>query len=227
MAIGSQLRKTFLYLVFKNHKAISVLLVVIVFGVGGFSFLYPKYQSIQNQGLLDFGNKQKQLDERQTYLAKLEKMVETFDSINSKDVEALKELLPSSQEIPELFVMVDQFGQDLGLKVTRIAITDQGSAVSSGSETAAETTEKKSILQSIAATANPNEQVGITESVKPAVIGSLGLVIGLETKDISYSKYKELLKAIEENIRIFDLNSVDYDPGTDSLTLNITTYYLI
>ena len=216
MPLGSQIRKTFLYILFKNYKIISVVLVIIIVGFGGFTVLYPKYQGIQNQGLLDFGNKQKKLEERQSYLNRLEKMVEDFRTINKTDVENLKNLLPESQEIPELFVMLDRLGADIGMKVTRITLSPQ--SVTRVNEVSSE----KSSQSNNQALAAENES---TYS-KTVQIGSINIIVGLEAESIDYGKFKNMLTTLEKNMRILDINTINYEPGADTYQLNMTTYYL-
>jgi len=229
MSMFSQVRKTALYVLFSNSRIISIALVIIILGIGTFMFLIPKYQGIQNQGLLDFGNKQENLDNREIYLERLQGMVKEFNSINQKDVDNLKKLLPDSQEIPELFVMLDSLGRDIGLEVSRIAITpgqiissDGGGSVDAGSEDE----EKVSALDKITGGSNALAKDIYTPLSR---IGTINIVLGVSSTsdDFSYAQFKTMLDTIEKNMRVLDLNSVSYSSGINSFVLNMTTYYLV
>jgi hypothetical protein len=197
MSFTSQFKKLFFFSVFRNSKAVSIGVAVVVLVVGGLWLLYPKYDSIRTKGLLTYDSKKLQLQRRTEYLNKAKSMVEAYQSIDAEKIAMADLILPGDNQIPELFVMLDQLGRDMGFQVSRIAFSEQGTSAKPGQ-------------------AAPNGQVL-----------RLGITMGLDLGDgISYGKFKEILSTVEQNIRIMDLNSVSYDASQKTMTLNLIAYYL-
>ena len=201
MALNTELKKLFFLSAFRNSKAVSVGIVVVVLIVGGLWVLYPKYDSIRKKGLLTYDSKKLELQQRTEYLKKIDSMLEQYRTVQPSDVALANLILPDEQQIPELFVMLDQLGRDLGVKVSRIAFSIQPAAAPVAGQAVS------------AKTAGQVERLGIT--------------LGIDfTESVSYGKYKEILKGIEQNIRILDLNNASFDASQKSMTLNLSTYYL-
>ncbi|MDP3964773.1 MAG: type 4a pilus biogenesis protein PilO [bacterium] len=215
MAITSQIQKTVLYYFFKNPKFIIGGIIVLVLLLGWSIFLAPKYESIQNQGLLDYDKKQDTLTQRQSYLSQLQELADEYRAIDQAAVENVNQVLPSEQQLPELFVMLEAFAEDAGLTVERITLTPQGRV--------------QAAAQSRGAVGEDGQSETIESSTlaDPTQVGEIGIVMGISVTDFSYAQFKNLMQSIEQNIRLFDLNTVNYAPGTQSFVLNMTTYYLI
>jgi hypothetical protein len=212
MSINTQFKKLFYYSLFRNSKAVSIGIAAIVLVVGGLWVLYPKFDLVRKKGLLTYDSKKLQLQHRTEYLNKINTMLESYRSIDQDKIEMADRVLPGEKQIPELFVMLDQLGRDLGARVSRIAFSSQEAAPAK-SDTA--TTAKSG-----QAAATPAVPVGGQQQ-------RLGITLGLDFDGaISYSRYKEVLDIIEQNVRIMDLSGVNYDNAQNTMTLNLTTYYL-
>ncbi|MFA5106774.1 MAG: hypothetical protein WC497_00425 [Patescibacteria group bacterium] len=233
MSTASQLGKTVLYLFFKKHKLVSGILVVLIVAVGSLAFLVPKYQVIRNQGLLSSGNKKKQLTERQNYLDRLQKMVNLYRGIQKTDLDKLQQILPDSQEIPELFVMIDQIGKDLTNKgvnvtVTRISLTPQTLVSTNVNTTSGDLDQNRQggvsgLLSPITGT---NPVLATPSAVKTYQIGKITAVVDMSVNDLTYTAYKKILEGLENNMRLFNITSINYMPGAQSVSFNLETYYL-
>lgn len=233
MSTFSQLGKTVLYLFFKKHKFVSGVLAVLVLTIGSLAFLVPKYQVIRNQGLLSAGNKKKQLTERQDYLARLQKMINVYRGIQKTDLDKLQRILPDSQEIPELYVMIDQVGKDLankGLKLTVIRISLSPQAVASTSVGASSNSQGNILQGAVSSVINPitgsNPALATVSPVKTYQIGKISAIVDLSVGDLTYTSYKKILESFENNMRLFDITSINYMPGSETITFNLETYYL-
>jgi hypothetical protein len=203
MSNSSQLKKLFYFSFFRNSKAVSFGIAIVVLVVGGLWVLYPKYDSIRSNGILSYDSKKLALQNRNEHLSQINNMLKLYHELDKNDVDTANLVLPGESQIPELFVMMDQLGRDMDLRVSRIAFSGQGQTV---------------------ATASP----GIATT--PATGGQLkrlGITLGLDYGDgISYGRFKEILSTLEQNIRIMDLNNVSYDASQQAITLNLNTYYL-
>lgn len=211
MSFIDQTGKTIVYVLLKNYKIISAVIAVLVLGFGTLLILSPKYDTIQNQGLLNADAKTELLAARQEYLVGLNSMINKYRTISQAQVDRLSQVLPPEQQLPELFVMLDQIGRDAGFEVERINLSPQ----SSGSTAPAKA---------------PSSETG-ESGVAPAPTGlskisSIGIVVGVKTESLTYGKFKQMLEILEQNIRIFDVTSISYGPDAESFTINMTTYYL-
>ncbi|MBU0707697.1 hypothetical protein KKG41_04970 [Patescibacteria group bacterium] len=226
MSALDQVRKTILYIIFKNSKIVSVGIAVVILGLGTIFFLYPKYLGIQNQGLFEYDTKQELLDNRQSYLDQLNKMVDEFNKINEQDVENLKKILPSGEQIPELFVMADQLGKDMNMQVNSINISTQSAVkqavtVKDNKTISANTGDSKSWTYA----SQPGTEAANVYSSTTS-LGTANITISVVAEEYSYAKFKEMLNTIENSMRIFDLKSVSYTSGGNALSLNLTTYFI-
>jgi len=69
------------------------------------------------------------------------------------------------------------------------------------------------------AAANPGEPV---KEVSPNV-GSIKITLSLSA--VNYSGFKNLIKLLENNLRLFDITEVSFSPSSNSTTFTLTTYY--
>lgn len=217
----SQIRKTVLYLAFRNVRLVSILLGVVIISIGTLVWLYPKYQGIRNQGLLDYGNKKENLENRQLYLERLEDMITEYDTINQQEVDDLKKLLPETQEIPELFVMLDQLSKDMGFVLERVSFTPGSVTKKTSSSSGSTNANSKTALL------GTSNAYAAEEYDTPSQLGAINIVLGISSEEFSYARFKTMLETIESNMRILDLTTVNYNPEASSFSLSLTTYYLV
>ncbi len=60
-------------------------------------------------------------------------------------------------------------------------------------------------------------------SIKSAKVGSLNMQLAIST--IDYSGFKNLLRLIESNLRLFDITNLSFSPAANTANLTLTTYY--
>lgn len=78
------------------------------------------------------------------------------------------------------------------------------------------------ILSSV--TIDKEEAVAAEEgSVKSAKVGTLNLHLSISS--IDYAGFKNLLRLLETNLRLFDITSLSFSPGANTANLTLTTYY--
>lgn len=70
------------------------------------------------------------------------------------------------------------------------------------------------------------EKVLANSSETPAEGNISKLNIALNLKDGTYSDFKNLLRDLENNLRLIDTVSFNISPETDSYSMNLRTYYL-
>lgn len=180
---------------------VSVAFVVIIFLGGYLFFIQAKIAKIGDLGGVNYQQKLQERDLKKSNLLKLEQAKKNFDQIDVKEIEKFSSILPSQDDIPALLVRMDNFAKDLGLTLTSIDITEKSAVALPSTATAGQ----------VATSTGTIKQVGITISIK-------GLY--------SYDDFKKFLDSVEQNMPLMDISSIAYVPGSDSYTVNLTTYYI-
>ncbi|MFA6391837.1 MAG: type 4a pilus biogenesis protein PilO [Patescibacteria group bacterium] len=204
-------KNTVLVFINKYFKYIQVAVIVILLISSVYLILLPKYRQISGEGYLDYENKQLTLDAKKKQLVELNELKNDLSQISTAETERLGKILPSSSQIPDIFLQMESLALESGLTVNSVSIKDSGAAQN-------------------AASSNQTAPNG-----KSAVTNKLGAIktitVSLSVKgDTTYESLKILLDNIENNMRIVDLDSLSFVPPLDeeegSFSLNLNTYYL-
>lgn len=145
-------------------------------------------------------SEKERLLDKQELFAKVQELTRAYED-NKESVEKTEYVLPSSEKIPDLIVQVEALAFEQGLLLESIDIT----AIKEETGRTAEIPEEKTA-------ANYK-----TLSISIKFIGS-------------YESFKSFLKAVEENIRLMDISSVDFSSETEEADIfrfgiTLTTYY--
>jgi Tfp pilus assembly protein PilO len=66
----------------------------------------------------------------------------------------------------------------------------------------------------------------VSFSREEAALGTVGrLNINLSMNAVDYSGLKSLLRKLENNLRLFDIQDISFSPGDETVSLTIVTYY--
>lgn len=196
-----------------------IFLVIIVIGFISYSILFlPKYKQIQEIKQIDLSVKEDDLVKKEEHLKKFIELQQNYQSITPEDLAKIKEVLPYGPDLPGLFVQLQNIGQEYNLRLSSIAISE-----------AKETTAKPSVQEN---TDIPGQIRNIyapaaeTKNIKK-------LSINLQYDGLSgYSAFKSFLAALENNIRLSDIDSIAFTlPASGSsngglINFSLTTYYL-
>ncbi len=191
------IRPTPLYKVifFRFHLLITGVLVLLIATGGYLLLLEPKYQRIVNGDTTGLATLDVELAQRQAYLGELETFIVNYRQINPSDIDRLKKILPSDEDVPELFVQFEALAAANNLFLSSISINEvPESAV----------TQVKS------------------QGVKRITV-SLDLV-GNDAVN-RYAEVKRFLTDLESNLRLFDINAVYFSPDSPEYSINLTAYY--
>ncbi len=203
------LRKKQIISLFLLHyfKHLSVVLAIIILLFGLFYVIRPKYTTMNKAVEDDRKKKEAEIQKIKNYLDKIENLKNKFDSIPTEEVKRINQMIPSDKDPEVLFPEIESLVGNLGT-VTSIEINKQDT--DSGGE----------ILEKLL------QQVSKKKSDKKKV-NPLGKInIKLQISGLNYTTFKKLLSHFEENLRLMDVNSVNFSPDGKSVSLDITTYYL-
>jgi len=198
-----------LNLFLNNYFNIILAVVLILFLFFAYLvFLRPKFRA--TQALIRANTEEKQLlyKTTQTRLASLKVISEVYQKISPSDLQKFNSVLPDSYVRERLFGELEEIIGQGGWLVSGIII-------SSAEDSAAAPT-----LASGEDGAEPAAPAPTSSNKKVDTI-NLEISIGA----IDYSGFKNLLRILESNLRLFDVTSVDFSPTVNAATIVISTYY--
>lgn len=67
--------------------------------------------------------------------------------------------------------------------------------------------------------------IGSVEGASSPIKGVESVIVSLKFADVNYGKMKEILSALESNLRLTDTIVIDYDPRSKFLSLTTRLYY--
>ncbi|MFH1598496.1 MAG: hypothetical protein ABIB97_05545 [Patescibacteria group bacterium] len=185
----------------KYFKAVMIVIIIIVFIICYFGFLNPKIKNIREYSIYDYQENDKRLAERQNYLEGLKSVEEQYQQWRKEELEKVDKALPTGQDYPGIFSQMEKLVADAGYLVTNISISQVA-------EPSKKTNQK------------PSTQL-------PSNVNMLNVQINVAAPaDYGYDNFKTLLDTMENNIRLIDVTSLNFDPNNSSFRLNLRTYYL-
>ena len=196
---------------FINHYRLFIALICILIMVGSvLLFFLPQYRAT----LAEFHNNnqsaQAELAKKQKYQANLLQLRAFYDNIDQNTRSKVTDILP---------VQLDKEG--LLAEIEAICLANNLLIKSSDVLTAG--TESPSTDN----TTNNNESASSSTSTAPALTSQLrSAVIKLELSGRDYINFKKLLKTIENNLHLMDIERLEYLPGKNQIVLEIKIYYL-
>ncbi|HOZ36709.1 MAG TPA: hypothetical protein PLR18_02665 [bacterium] len=187
----------------RNFKFLVLLLFVVLLAPGYFLFISPERQSHQiNKELLI--SQERELEQKKSQLLELKKTLMNYESISEIDRTKVKEILPYGPSEPDLYINIASLVEASGAVMETINIElNEGPSGAQSEEVLIEN--KKNILA--------------TGQIKTARI-RLGIA------NTSYAKMKYLFDLIENNVRLLDIKSFNFNPSEGTLDLTMVAYYL-
>jgi hypothetical protein len=190
-----------------RHERIVLSTVAAIILIGGYAaILNPIVRDIREVGILDYNRESRQLTERQAYQARLNASLDKFRALAPDTKASLEQTLPMEEDLPGLFVYLDNLFTQSGMTMTSVAVT-AGTAITGG--------------------ATPGDVVS-------ANLRSLNIQVAA-APSTEYQPVKTLMQNLELSKRLFDVVSVNFtassgssteEAADSSITLSLRTYYL-
>jgi hypothetical protein len=179
---------------------IVAVVVILVFALETWALLLPKYE--QTVRFIDSIDQQQSLDvtSKQTELDKINQLIAAYNKIDKKYITKVNAIAPAVQNKEELF-------SELNYLVSVNQLILQSISLSSAS-----TYQDQGLLPI------ESDQSGISDRLQT-------VTIGLSVKGTSYEAFKNFLASLENNLRLMDILSIQFDPQGQSTSLIINTYY--
>jgi Tfp pilus assembly protein PilO len=182
-------------------------IVFIVFLLGLWFFIVPKYRSIFNQTVSPKEKAEEQYLEKNRDLTDIKKLISAYNNISATDKEKIYLIIPDEVDTEGLIRDMEDMACNSGLVLESV----RAEAVA----------EKSSDSEGFFIQQQPT---GDNEKKLPQGVGAVKIEVNLIGTD--YYSLKDFLKIIENNLRLFDVDSISFDPVKESTNLKITTYYL-
>jgi len=196
---------------FINHYRLFIALICILIMVGSvLLFFLPQYRAT----LAEFNNNnqlsQAELIKKQKYQANLVQLRTFYDNIDQNTRSKVTDILPAQLNKENLLAEIEAIclANNLLIKSSDVIVA----------ETATPSTDN---------TTDNNESASSSSSTVPTLTSQLrSAVIKLELSGRDYINFKKLLKTIENNLHLMDIERLEYLPGKNQIVLEIRIYYL-
>lgn len=185
-------------------NAAVAIIVILVLAVAVIFFLLPKYQQVAAEKAKVQQAQNNQYADLLSYYNKLVHYKAAYAAIRQTDKDNLNTMLPDENQHELLFTQISALIKQQGLLLTSLSITPDNSSANTKSRSTAKTSAQSDNL--------------------PAGVGSIK--VNMSLSGVSYSSLLSLLSALENNMRLIDVNSIQYSPDTGVASLDATTYYV-
>ncbi|MEI6378620.1 MAG: hypothetical protein WCO55_03090 [Candidatus Falkowbacteria bacterium] len=182
------------FLIYHYFWAIDVLLVLIIVAIGYFFLLVPKYSDIYSGAAIV--QEQNKYDTKLKYLEELRTVRKLFSEIKAEDKAKISQIMNYNNDPVELS---NEYGYIVKL--------NNGKAVTNPQ------------------TADANFKIDPLSDTKR--FGTFGRKITRTTvniSDISYSNLQKIIRTMETNLRLMDINKIEYNPQRSIALLEVLTY---
>jgi hypothetical protein len=185
------------------YRPIALLVGTAVFVGGYWFFLRPSLDQMSVMRRHDIDQLVAQQQYLKTYQADIEKMVSNFRAVNQTDIDKVRAILPDRKGVADLFVQFQTLAEQNGFVLESVTFGESG-AVPAG------------------------QPAGQPAGAKPLPADSSiqRISASVVVRGAGYPELKQLLDAVERNLRLFDVNAVYFASDSPRMTLNIFTYYL-
>ncbi len=201
MITRGQKNQNSINLFLNNYFNIIILLVAIIFlTVAYLIVVKPKYDETMASIQANIERQQKLYGDQQKKLNSLKTISELYSKISPTDLKKFNGVLPDEYVKEKLFGELEEIITANGFVLNSVKISKDGD--NAGDE--------KNEEQSVATSSDPK-------------LGELRIDISVSA--VSYSGFKNLLKLLETNLRLFDITKLSFSPGGNSASLTLSTYY--
>jgi len=181
----------------QHFKSIIFILGIIIFAAAYFLLWQPAFEKIKYFNSTLLQEKEAALTTKKILLNNLKEMEKKYLSITPETKTKISEFLPLSQDLPYLYNNLDQITKASGYKIIALTVNQKTDDEETGGK-------------------NSSRKQGLST-----------LIVNLKLEGSGYQNLKNFLLALENNLRIFDLESLNWDPTETNLELSFRTYYYL
>lgn len=190
---------------------LNLALVLIIFLAGLFLFIYPQYQRMVE------GNETAQIgltaeyEEKYNYLKDIRELKNSYGLISAEARKKIEDMVPAGGEVVGLIPEIELIVLKNGVILDSIKIASGDLGGQAKTKIIAETGKK------------PELPAGSFERL-PEGAGRVKMEIKLSS--INYLALKNLLKSLENNLRLLDISKLEYSAPENTAMVTAYAYYL-
>lgn len=182
---------------------------IILLIIGYFFIIRPKYAEIIAKADSATIEEETEYQKQLTYLRQLSELKKEFGEIDKRDVEKISDILPYEKNHEIIFAQMEKIVTENGYILTNLSIDAGDTGKNKGQRRSSSTEDEGGKTET-------SDQAGEVKK----------LSIRMSVKGMNYSGFKKLLSAIENNLRLMDINNLSFDPSGAGATFEITAYFL-
>jgi len=181
---------------------IMSLVVILVLFVSYLVIIKPKYDATMLAIQTNIDQEQRLYLEQSKKLNNLKTVSDLYKKISPEDLKKFNGVLPDNYVKERLFGELEEIISTNGFVLNSVVITKPEEDVPADST------------------------VPAADATQPAPSTHIGtLTLQLNISAVDYSGFKNLLKLLENNLRLFDVTAVSFSPGGNSAQITLATYY--
>jgi len=200
--LADKLKQKITNLLTNYFRRIVFILVITILITGYFIFIKPKYDQMVSNAKSETDELENNYTNRQRYLTRLVHLSVAYRQISEENKAKIEALVPNNPEVEKLISGIESIALKNSLILTSLSVEAQDN------KTQPITSEDKEI--------NINQSPGNIATVK----------ISMDVAGTDYFALKNLLKTIENNLRLLDVLSVKFNVGDKKTSLGLQAYYL-
>lgn len=209
--VSRQLEKTIQKNIQQRFSLYTIVLMVVILGLGYITLLSPKVAEVRRVGSFDLVQTDERVRLKEEVLRVTKSIVQKYDALQAEKFEKLAKVLPSSQDVPSLFVQMEALAASSGLALNSVSFANLG-----------DSEPQRGIVQKA-----PGEAADGSSQQSPRGLKQLSITMNVSGSD-GYENLKRFLSNLESHIRLLELQSFTYSPVSDQEAYQIIakTYYL-
>ncbi|MCF7820365.1 MAG: hypothetical protein K9M44_02755 [Candidatus Pacebacteria bacterium] len=195
----------------KNFPFIIVFIILAILALSFFYVIKPKYFKAIEAIEGNLSSQKAIYLEQLTKLNNYKSLVNAYQQVSPSEIEKINSILPTKYEKEKLFIELGYVIPQNGFQLDNLSIEES------------ETEEAVAAPRTVR---GEEEEVGEMDFLKklPKEIGYLK--INLDISLVDYKNFKRLLNILENNIKLLDIYSVNFNPSSESVQISLVTYYL-
>lgn len=196
----------------KYYALLAVVLVLLIFGVGGFLLVYPQYRELVQVQEEQLSASEFDLVQKTQYLQDLREMEENFQAQNLENYRNLDKVIFTRSQFPLLFARLENIVSGLGMSIVNITYAPAGDEAEGAAGTEEDEEEDEAAPELAAADLPPG-------------IGLLSVTMTVTSPDRNWTAFKELVNTLQYNIQLIEIESLSYSPSLEAYNLTFNMYF--
>ena len=190
-----------------NYLVLALSLIILAAGL--FLLAYPKYQQISKANEEAKNNLQIEYETKFNYLNSIRNFKKSYQSISDEDKAKIAGMVPAKRETGVIITEIESIAVRNSAILTSVKIEPEAAA--GRTNLRVEPREDK------------EPPIGIFNQ-PPQGVGLIKIEVNLSS--VNYPILKNIIKAFENNLRLFDVAKINFNASEDTALLNIYSYYL-